>query len=631
MKKFLFLIFGAFLGGNLYSQSCPTPTVSGAHITIDSTYQIGTANAGKTNVGLCFYNNSGTDITAVQFRLFYDNQAFGSVDTITSLNTSFSQYLQYEDSPAGGFVTITMTYTGSLNSFNIPDGGLFQVTFNHTAALSTTLFTVGDLSFLGGNAFSETATSQAGNDFTLNLTNFGGEFTLPTFSYSANFLNVTGTPAKHISVGLEKKLKASSSWFSVSVDTTNLQGWVTFNNVSIDTTAWDVRLAVQGDTLDFGNIISVADAQRVNQYVLGQQTPTGFDFHAADVNGDGSITISDVYAIYGRISGRFTSWINSVEDVKFFTEGEFQSVNGSSSNLSSTTPGVTNFTFEILPNTPDTVTYYVLGVGDANGTGFKRARLTPIEIVNPNNANLHIIDVTTEYDNNLETIEVNFPELGVDEGDIVNVPVTLKTNDITLGSLQLAMKYDQDLLEFESLVAELKSAYWLSFINTNDGEIEWGGYDPSYNQNLVNNGEILFTLSFNAKELQTDWNKSPLYVTRKFAGDENATDLKITPTDGILQVLKTDPNDMLVNNQMVLFPTPTDGLVTARFKLYEKSEVTLAVYDLGGRKVFEVIEGTYPIGIYEQTFDLGSLSAGEYVAILNTKKKKISERTTKIN
>lgn len=629
MKKIIFIL-GSLIGFSLYSQSCPTPTVNGAHVTIDSTYQVGTSAAGKTNVGLCFFNNSGTDITAVQFRLYYDSQAFGSVDSVYLLNTSFPHFLQYQDSPAGGYVTITMTYTGGLTNFNIPNGGLFNVTFNHTAALATSYFTVSNLTFAGVSTFPQTATSQAGNDFTLNLTNFGGQFTPRTFSYNVNFTNVTGTPAKHVSVGLEKKLKTSSTWTSVQVDTTNLQGWVSFNNVTIDTTAWDVRLAVQGDTLDFGNIISVADAQRVNQYVLGQQTPTGFDFHAADVNGDGSITISDVYAIYGRISGRFTSWINNVKDVKFFTSTEYASVNGSSSNLTSTTPGATNFTFNILPGTPDTATFYVLGMGDANGTGFKRARLTPIEIVNPNNANLHIIDVTTEYDNNLESIEVNFPELGVDEGDIVSVPVTLKTNDITIGSLQLAMKYDEGLLEFQSLVTELKSAYWLSFINTNDGEVEWGGYDPSFNQNLVNNGEILFTLNFTAKNVQSNWNKSPLYVTRKFAGDENGTDLKITPTDGLLQILKADPNDMFVDNQMVLYPTPTTGLVTARFKIYEKTDVTLAVYDLGGKKVFEVLEGTYPIGIYEQTFDLGSLSAGEYVAILNTDKKKIFERTAKI-
>lgn len=630
MRKLLFIFLGALLGSNLYSQSCPTPTVNGVHVTIDSTYQIGTSTAGKTNVGLCFYNNSGTDITAVQFRLFYDSQAFGSVDSITSLNTSFSQYLQYQDSPALGYVTITLTYTGNMTNFDIPDGPLFQVSFNHTPALSKTYFNVANLTFVGNNNFPHTATSQIGNDFTLNLTNFGGQFLSQKFSYSANFMNVTGTPAKHISVGLEKKLKSSSTWTSVLVDTTNLQGWVSFTDMNIDTTAWDVRLAVQGDTLDFGNIISVADAQKVNQYILGQQTPTGFDFHSADVNGDGQITISDVYAIYGRISGRFSSWINSVQDVKFFTSTEFNTVNGSSSNLISSTPGVTNFTFEILPNTPDTVTYYVLGMGDANGTGFKRARLTPIEIVNPNNANLHIIDVTTEYDNNLETIEVNFPELGVDEGDLVSIPVTLKTNDVTLGSLQLAMKYDGSLLEFESLVSELKSSYWLSFLNINDGEIEWGGYDPSTNRNLLNNNEIVFTLNFNAKQIQSDWNKSPLYVTRKFAGDQNATDLKITPTDGILQVLKTDPSDMM-NKQMTLYPTPTKGIVTAKFKIYEKSNVTLAVYDLGGKLVFEVLDGTYPIGVYEQTFDLGSLPSGEYVAILNTDKKKVSDRTTKVN
>jgi hypothetical protein len=630
MKK-MFFILGTFLGINLYSQSCPTPTVNGAHITIDSTYQVGTASAGKTNVGLCFFNNSGTNITAVQFRMFYDKQAFGSVDTLTLTNTSFPHYLQYQDNPSLGFVTITLTYTGSMNTFNIPNGGLFNVEFNHTAALATTYFNIGNLTFVGTNAFGQTATSQAGNDFALNLTNFGGQFNQRTFSYHANFLNVTGTPAKHVSIALEKKLKAASTWTSVSVDTTNLQGWVSFNEVTIDTTAWDVRLAVQGDTLDFGNIISVADAQRVNQYVLGQQTPSGFDFHAADVNGDGNITISDVYAIYGRISGRFNSWINNVKDVKFFTSSEYASINGSSSNLISTIPGVTNFTFQIQPGTSDTVTYYVMGMGDANGTGFKRARLTPIEIVNPNNANLHIIDVTTEYDNNLESIEVNFPELGVDEGDKVSVPVTLKTNNIDLGSLQLAMKFDQDLLEFNSLVTELKSSYWLTFLNTSDNEVEWGGYDPSFNQNLVNNGEIVFTLNFTAKEVQANWNKSPLYVTRKFAGDENATDLKITPTDGLFQIFKADANDLFGDNQMILFPTPTQDLVTARFKVYEKGEVTLAVYDLFGKMVFEVLEGTYPIGVYEETFNLGELAAGEYVAILKTKNKKIVEKTTKIN
>lgn len=612
-----------------YSQTCPTPTTSGVHITLDSTYQTGKYSDGFTNVGLCFYNSSSENITAVQFRMFYDKQAFSGVDTVTSTNTSFSQYLQYVDNPTSGFVTITMTYTGTVSTFDIPDGSLFNVKLNHTSALSTTYFTISDLTFVGSSSFSQTATKQSGDDYTLNLTNFGGEFLPQTFSFKGKFVNVTGTAAKNVTVALEKKLKSSSTWSQVTSQSAGLDGRFAFNDVEVDTSAWNVRIKVQGDTMFAGNVVTTADAQRINQYVLGTQTMTGFDFYSSDVNGDNKVTISDVYGVYARVSGRFTSWPNSVKDVRFFTTSEYSTINGSTTSQQGTYPGVTNFTFDIIAGQPDSVTYYVLAQGDANGTGFKRARLVPIEIVNPNNAFLHIIDVTTEYDNNLETIEVNFPTLGVDEGDVVRVPVKLKTNGIKLGSLQLAMKYDSDLLEFQKLNTELKSSYWMSFINTKDNEVEWGGFDPSNNTNLVNDGEILFTLEFISKKSQTQWNKSPLYVTRKFAGDQNAKDLKITPTDGILQVLKMDPNDISVKNQMVLFPTPTDGLVTARFKLYEKSNVTLAVYDLGGKLVFEVIEGTYPIGIYEQTFDLGSLAAGEYVAILNTEKKKIVERTTK--
>lgn len=630
MKKILsiFMVLGLWTAS--YSQTCPTPTTTGVHITLDSTYQTGKYSAGFTDVGLCFYNSSSENITAVQFRMFYDKQAFSGVDTVTSTNTSFSQYLQYVDNPTSGFVTITMTYTGTVSTFDIPDGSLFNVKLNHTSALSTTYFTISDLTFVGSSSFSQTATKQSGDDYTLNLTNFGGEFLPQTFSFKGKFVNVTGTAAKNVTVALEKKLKSSSTWSQVTSQSAGLDGRFAFNKVEVDTSAWNVRIKVQGDTMFAGNVVTTADAQRINQYVLGTQTMTGFDFYSSDVNGDNKVTISDVYGVYARVSGRFTSWPNSVKDVRFFTTSEYSTINGSTTSQQGTYPGVTNFTFDIVAGQPDSVTYYVLAQGDANGTGFKRARLVPIEIVNPNNAFLHIIDVTTEYDNNLETIEVNFPTLGVDEGDVVRVPVKLKTNGIKLGSLQLAMKYDSDLLEFQKLNTELKSSYWMSFINTKDNEVEWGGFDPSNNTNLVNDGEILFTLEFISKKSQTQWNKSPLYVTRKFAGDQNAKDLKITPTDGILQVLKMDPNDISIKNQMVLFPTPTHGLVTARFKLYEKSNVTLAVYDLGGKLVFEVIEGTYPIGIYEQTFDLGSLASGEYVAILNTEKKKIVERTTKI-
>ncbi len=630
MKKLLsiFMVLGLWSAG--YSQTCPTPTTTGVHITLDSTYQTGKYSAGFTDVGLCFYNSSSENITAVQFRMFYDNQAFSGVDTVTSKNTTFSQYLQYVDNPTSGYVTITLTYTGTLSTFDIPDGALFNVKLNHTSALATTYFTISDLSFVGSSSFTQTATKQSGDDYSLNLTNFGGEFLSQKFSFKGKFVNVTGTAAKSVTVALEKKLKTSSTWSQVTSQQAGTDGRFAFNDVAVDTSAWNVRIKVQGDTIFAGNVVSTADAQRVNQYVLGTQTMTGFDFYSSDVNGDKNVTISDVYGIYARVSGRFTSWPNSVQDVKFFTVSEYNAINGSTTSQQTTYPGVTNFTFDIVAGQPDSVTYYVLASGDANGTGFKRARLVPIEIVNPNNAFLHIIDVTTEYDNNLPKIEVNFPQLGVDEGNIVKVPVKLKTNGTTLGSLQLAMKYDSDLLEFVTIKNELKSSYWMSFINTNGNEVEWGGYDPSNNQNLINDGEILFTLEFVSKRTQTQWNKSPLYVTRKFAGDRLAKDLIITPTDGILQIFKVDPTNPISFDDMMVYPNPTTDITKVSFKIYEKSDVSLGIYDMGGKQCIQVLNGTYPVGIYTTTVDLGMLSPGEYVAILRKEDEVVAERATVI-
>ena len=628
MKRTILTVGMFLLFLSVQAQTCPTPTNSGAYITLDPTYQLGSYSRGKTNVGLCYYNSTTDKLTATQFRVFYDATAFAGVDSVVMSNTNFPSYLQYKDNPAAGYVTITMTYTGTDPNFTLPNGSMFTLTLNHNTALATTYLNPTSMTFVGGSSFSQLATTQSGNDYTLGLENFGGVLTPQTFSYKGRFLNVTGSAAKNIPVVLEKSLKNSSSWVSVATSTSGVDGRWNFTNVSVDTSAWNVRINVKGDTLGYGNIVTTTDAQQVNKFLLGVDQPSGFDFYTSDVNGDNSISVSDVYSIFARVSGRFTSWVNSVSDVLFFNETEYNTINGSTSNLRSTIPGQTNFTKLIGNNEPDSVTYYVASPGDANGTGFKMARMIPIEIVNPNNADLHIIDVTTHYDMDLETIEVNFPTLAVNEGDLVNIPVKLKTGMVELGSLQVAMKYDSDLLEFIELVNEQKPGNWVSFINPTDNVVEWGGYDPSNNQNLIQDGEIFFTLVFKAKKTQGDWNKSPLYITRKFAGNRLSKDLKITPTDGILQIFKTDGG--FEYDDMVLFPNPTKGETTLKFKIFEPGNVTLGVYDLNGRLQIDVLNGKYDIGEYSRTFDLGYLPSGEYLAVLQNEKKLFRKKILKV-
>lgn len=613
-----------------YAQTCPTPSTTAAHVTLDSTYQTGTYRSGKTNIGLCWYNNTSTNITATQFRVFYDKTAFAKVDTVTSLNTSFSQYLQYVDNPTGGYVTITLTYTGNNSSFTLPNGKMFQVTLKHSSVLATTYFTPTDMTFGGTPTFPQLSTTQAGADYALTLKNFGGVFKPQVMSFKGKFVNVTGTPSKNLTVSLEKKLKTSSTWSYVQDTFTNSLGKFFFTDVAIDTTVWDVRIAVKGDTMGVGAIVSTSDAQRINQYVLGTQSMTGFDYYSSDVNGDNSVSISDVYGVYARVSGRFTTWSNSVKDVKFFTVSEYDTINGSSKNYTSTIAGVTNFTYQIIAGQPDSVTYYVVCPGDANGTGYNRARLTPIQIVNPNNANKHIIDVTTAYDNILETIEVNYPKLGVDAGDVVRIPVKLKTGGIKLGSLQICMKYDSTLLTFKGVKNEMKTSYWISFINTSNNMVEWGGYDPSNNQHLVNDGDLFFTLEFESKKPQNEWGKSPLYVQRKFAGNPLATDLNITPTDGIIQVFRMGGT---TNNfkDMILYPNPFEGDVTIGFKIYKEGKNIIGIYDINGKQQMEIVPNETKIGIYSNTVDLSFLPPGTYLAVLRNEEKTTTKKAVKTN
>ena len=617
MKKLVTLLF-LFVGLIGSAQVCPTPTTTGAFVTLDATYQLATTAAGSTDVGLCFYNNTSELITAAQFRVFYDKNTFSGVSNVTSLNTSYAQYLQFVDNPTVGFVTITMSYTGNLSSFTIPNGAFVKLNLTHVAGFASLTSTT-PMTFSGVQTFPQTATNQAGMDYALNLQNFGGVFLPQTFSYSGTFTNVTGSGAKNIPVILEKKLMTSSTWTTVTTSTTNIDGAFTFTNLPIDITSWDVRIRVDGSTLATGNIISVSDAQKVNRFVLGQDVPTGFDFYTADVNGDNNVTVSDVYGVFGRVSGRFTTWPNSVKDVKFFSATEYASINGATSSLQSTIPGVTDLVFNILPGAGNTVTFYVASPGDANGTGFQMARMTPIEIINPANAPLHIIDVTTTYDDNtLNTIEVHYPNLSVNEENLVEVPVSVKTNGQQLGSLQLAMNYDSNLLDFKGIRAESKIGSWISFMNPNDNVVEWGGYDPTLNTKLLNDNELAFTLQFISKQIQSDWGVSPLYVTRKHAGNTLARDLKITPTDGIVQIMRVG-NIGELTGEMMVYPNPVEDLVNVKFRVTENGSTWLGIYSIDGKEIKVIINQSMPKGEYTYMTSLGYLPSGEYIAVLRKK------------
>jgi hypothetical protein len=622
MKLLKWAIFAfTFITSTIAFSQVPAAPSNGLWGIIASQYQVGTTAQGNTTAKITLQNTTLTKFAGVQFRVFYDKIAFTNA-TVSLIGSTTNLDLQYITNAANGYITVTLSYTGPSASYTIPNGERFLITFTHAAAATfNNLASISNLTWTGLQTFTPYAAKQDGMDTTLSVHNYGGVFTPVNFAYHGTFTNVTGTGAKTLKLALERRPLGGSTWAQHSVYTTDNDGDFAIS-VPLDTTYWDVRLAVQGDTMGVGNIVSSTDAQLINQWVLGNGTMTGFDYYTADVNGSYGTTISDVWGVFGRVSGRFTSWPNNTKDVKFFTAPQYTTINGSSTNYTSTIAGVTNFTFEILPGQPDSVVYYVMVPGDANGTGYHMARVTPIEVVVGPAPGLesqiyNVIDTKVEYDFPTQSIEVNVPNISVQSGNLVELPVKVKTNGIELSSLQFGLKYNDTLLQFKGVISSAASMKWLTYINPNDNEIDWGGFDPTNNSNSLKDGDQVVTFQFLALQPQNLWDASPLYTTRKFAGNTGSDDLTLTPTNGILQVLKMEGGNILNDNNMEVFPNPYQDEVTITFKVEETTNATLSVYDLVGRKLVTILDTQIPNGIYNYTKDLGQLERGVYIVKLS--------------
>ena len=609
-----------------FAQSGPSAPGTGIYALIDTQYTVGSYTLGQTKARLTLKNTTSTKYTAVQFRVFYDKVAFSGA-SVALVGSSTSLNLQSVDSNSLGFVTVTLVYTGSSSTYSLSDGQTFEITFTHVAP--TTFYGlsgIDSLRWTGTTTFSHPAASQTGLDTTLNLYSYGGYFYRPHLAYHGRFINVTGSGAKSLTLSLQKKVKTSTTWSNHATYMTDTSGRFNFNEI-VDTSYYDVRLAVQGDSMNVGNVVTTSDAALINQWVLGTANPQKFDFYTSDVNGSYGISITDAYGVYGRIAGRFTTWPNSVQDILFFTPSQYSTItsNPSTNYTSSITP-VTNFTYNILPGQPDSVIYYVCIPGDANGTGYHMARMTPVNVTaNPpvgTPAQIdNVIDMQVDYDFPTNNMEVNIPSLKVDENDEVNIPVTIKTDGEEISALQLSMRYNSNLLQFIGLDNSDKSMFWMSYINPLDSIIEWGGYDPSAGKDyLIPNNYKIFSLKFKALRPQSEWDQSPLYTTRKFSGNNIYGDMSIKSTNGIMVVCRmSSSSGTLQSGYLVSYPNPTTGEIKFTFDVKEYGNVKLYITDMNGEVKHLIVNETMQPGRYTYIDNLTSFSSGIYTASVQDK------------
>ena len=611
-----------------FAQSGPPAPSVGIWAIIDTTYNVGSSVTGTTSARITLKNTSTSLYTGVQFRVFYDANAFRNASVSLLVPPSNLDFQAKVDS-VNGNITITTVYTGTSSAYSMPNGEAYQIIFNHKpAAVFNSLATIDSLKFTGALVFPKYASTQSGLDTTLNVYSYGGAFIRPNLKFRGKFKNVTGTGARNITVALEKRPKTGGSWTLQTSIATNTLGAFSFTT-AIDTTYFNTRLFVKGDTMGIGNVISTSDAQLINQWVLGNVTPSAWDFYTGDVNGSNNVTISDAYAVFGKISGRFSSWPASVNNVKFFTAVENASITASpSTNFTGIISGVTNLTYTLNAGDPDSVTYHVMVPGDANGTGYRMARITPIEILITPPAGIesqifNVIDQSVIYDFPTSNIEVGLPKLSVQEGNLVEIPVKL-LGGINLSALQFGLKYDASLLQFKEIYSSDASQKWITYVNASNNQVDWGGYDPSNNLYPLVTGQEVVVLRFIALKPQNDWGVSPLWTSNKFAGNTSSKDLEISPANGIIQVMKVSrANVPLDDYSMIVYPNPTEGQISIEFKVAKSTEASLGVYDVNGTLKVDILNEKLPEGQYRYSAELGSLTPGIYIATLIIENNKI--------
>ena len=176
------------------------------------------------------------------------------------------------------------------------------------------------------------------------------------FTYSGTIYNSENVGIQSVPVALYYKTKASSTYALYQTYTTNSSG--VFSIVTtFDIANYDFQVVIDALVVDKP---SQADALYFNQKVLSQNTNSR-DYYRMNTNGNGNLTISDVYLIYKRINN--VMW--PVVNYRIFNSVEWNVINVSMINLISTYPGTQTITLT-NPTAGGSASYYLVRTGYRN-------------------------------------------------------------------------------------------------------------------------------------------------------------------------------------------------------------------------------------------------------------------------
>ena len=617
MKKFILalgILFSTITGAvaqNGLGEVLPAPDASKPYVLVDTSFIVGSYLQGSTTLYL-HYNYTGSEkVKAIQTRIYFDTAAFSSV-VATAGPTISSESVYFRSNRVANYLTLTVSYTGTDGSWTFPAGAWVKLVFTH----GTRFYDVDpdSIKLVGTPSYPNKATINSGTDVTLGMANYGGYFVRPPFTMPVYVFNQDETPMGKVKVQFFQHKKVATNWDSLAIyETDSATGKVTLRT-NVDTSISYVKIRINGDTAKAGDAVNVTDAYKINEVVLETDTLSKFQYFASDINKNNVYTMSDVFLVFNRIAQgaqRWNDFLPGTKDVMFFRVGQKQSIFAA--------PG-TDFTSTITPthdlvdtlNGEDSVSYWGVLLGDANGTGLTNIGMIVGKNTDDPNSSEYVRDSRVSYKNAKETVSFDIPRLTISNETEVTVPVTIVTNGVDVGSIQFGLVYDTELLEFKNIDVSEQVKAWTSYILVKGDHVEWGGYESSNKQDVIRSNAEVFNLTFKVKK--TGWTESPIRVVTKAVGNSKAEDVNINESnsDGKIVYMRA-PIEFDFDNVFIAYPVPfKDNLTVETAPLMVGENFGVEIFNQLGQPVFGDSQNVYAGGTQRMYVDMTAQPKGVY-------------------
>lgn len=190
------------------------------------------------------------------------------------------------------------------------------------------------------------------NNATAGLVNVDNTNVVPVGGKNASLWSVTNWSVRFTPATPETVFSLKGTYY------TNTNGQYTINP-SLDAQSFQFQIKLENLVVPSLTIVEARNPLNIsiNNAPINSKT-----YYMVDVNDDGRVTVTDSYNIYGRISGRFTTW--PAPSYRIFTLSEWNIIKVGTTNLKATYPGVQTMT--VTPTNGGTTNFYIIRTGFTN-------------------------------------------------------------------------------------------------------------------------------------------------------------------------------------------------------------------------------------------------------------------------